>query len=51
MAAGMEQQATQQASASMDSAMQTVHRKRPNPGRDATDEDDPPSSNGPHTKH
>ena len=51
MAAGMEQQATQQASTSMESALQTAHRKRSDTGRDAADEDRPPSSKGPHTKH
>lgn len=51
MAAGMEQQATQQATASMESAMQTVHQKRPKSGRDDVGQKSPPSSNRSHTKH
>ena len=52
MATGMEQRATQQASASMDSAMQTVHQKRLNPGRDAAGHESPPSPDGrSHTNH
>lgn len=51
MAAGIEQQATQQATASMESAMQTVHQKRPKPGRDDAGQEGQPSPHGPHTKH
>lgn len=51
MATGMEQEATQQATTSMESAMQTVHRKRSNPGRDDAGQESQPSPKGPHTKH
>jgi len=49
VAAGMEQQATQQASASMESALRKAHRS--DTGRDAADQESQPSRNGPHTKH
>lgn len=49
MATGIEQQATQQASASMESALQKAHRS--DRGRDAADQENQPSPNGPHTKH
>jgi len=50
LAAGMEQQASQQASDSMESAMQTVHQKRPK-GHDTAGQEGPPSPGGPRTNH
>ena len=51
LAMGMEQSATQQASASMESAMQTVHRKRLDRRRDAAGQESEPSPDGRHTNH
>ena len=51
LATGMEQRATQQASASMESALQKAHRSDMGRDRDAADHKNQPLPNSPHTKH